>query len=155
MSNSPTSTKACARAILEVVPAVMRTVRTEMRQHRAADLSVPQFRTLGFLNRQPGASLSAVAEHIGLTLPAMSTLVDGLVARNMVERGPAPDDRRRIALTLTSQGRTILEATHTAAESRLADRLVTLSADDRALVAQAMQILRPVFASTSAESTAP
>lgn len=148
MSNLPTSTKACARAVLEVVPLVMRTVRTEMRLHRAADLSVPQFRTLAFLNRQPGASLSAVAEHIGLTLPAMSTLVDGLVARVMVTRGPALGDRRRITLTLTHQGQATLEAANTAAEARLAERLAGLSAGDRQLVAQAMQVLRPLFASS-------
>jgi len=154
MTNLPISTKACARAMLEVVPLVMRTVRTEMRQHRAADLSVPQFRTLGFLNRQPGTSLSAVAEHIGLTLPAMSTLVDGLVERHLVVRGAAPDDRRRIALTLTDQGRTSLEATHAAAEAQLADRLVSLSAGDRQLVAQAMQVLRPLFVLESPEPNA-
>jgi MarR family transcriptional regulator for hemolysin len=155
MPNMPISTKTCARAIIEVVPLVMRTLRTEMRQHRAADLSVPQFRTLGFLNRQPGSSLSAVAEHIGLTLPAMSTLVEGLVERNMVTRGPAPDDRRRIALMLTAPGRTILEATHAAAETRLAERLAKLPASDREQVVQAMQALRPLFASEPPDLTTP
>jgi len=67
----------CARQVLETVPLVMRTVRAEMRRRRTADLSVPQFRTLNFLNRQAGASLSQVAEHIGLTLPSMSLLVEG------------------------------------------------------------------------------
>jgi DNA-binding MarR family transcriptional regulator len=155
MPTTPITTKTCARAIIEVVPLVMRTLRTEMRQHRAADLSVPQFRTLGFLNRQPGSSLSAVAEHIGLTLPAMSTLVDGLVERNMVARGPAPDDRRRIALTVTPQGGTTLEATYAASETRLAERLAKLSASDRELVVQAMQALRPLFATEPPDLSTP
>ena len=43
------SRKETARQVLEVVPLVMRTVRTEMRRHRAHHLSVPQFRTLGFV----------------------------------------------------------------------------------------------------------
>jgi DNA-binding MarR family transcriptional regulator len=155
MTSLPISTKACARALLDVVPLIMRTVRTEMRQHRAAELSVPQFRTLTFLSHQPGASLSAVAEHIGLTLPAMSTLVEGLVERKLVARAPAPDDRRRITLTLTSQGRASWEATHAAAEARLADRLGSLSAADCELVLRALQILRPVFASKPADTTTP
>jgi DNA-binding MarR family transcriptional regulator len=149
MPTLPSSTKTCARSVLEVVPLVMRTVRTEMRQHRADDLSVPQFRTLGFLNRQPGASLSAVAEHIGLTLPAMSTLVDGLVERKLVTRGPALGDRRRITLALTEPGQATLASANAATEARLAERLAGLSADDCQLVVRAMHILRPLFASAS------
>ena len=155
MSTLSTSTKACARAILDVVPQVMRTVRSEMRQHRAADLTVVQFRTLAFLSRQPGASLSVVADHIGLTLPAMSTLVDGLVDRKLVARSPAPNDRRRITLTLTDLGQTTWEITHTRTEAKLADRLVGLSAGDRELVTRAMEILRPLFASEPSDLAVP
>ncbi len=155
MSTSAPTTRTCARAILDVVPLVMRTLRTEMRQYRATDLTVPQFRTLGFLGRQPGASLSALAEHIGLTLPAVSTLVDGLVERKLVTRSRPPDDRRRITLTLTDQGQATLEVTHAAAEARLADRLAVLSAGERQLVVQALEALRPLFASHQPEPDAP
>ena len=53
---------------MEVVPLVMRHIRTGMRTHRMRGLSVPQFRTLIFLNRNEGACLSQVAEHVGVTL---------------------------------------------------------------------------------------
>ena len=76
----------CARQILEIVPMVMRAIRTEIRSHRGSELSVPQFRVLIFLNRHEGASLSDIAEHLGLTLPSTSKMIDGLVARNMVTR---------------------------------------------------------------------
>src|SRR5215472_3469611 len=96
--------EACAAQIMETVPLVMRTLRTEMRRRRPADLSVPQFRALAFVRRHPGASLSEVAEHLGLTLPATSTLIDHLVARELVRRAPNPDNRRRLVLTLTADG---------------------------------------------------
>ena len=57
----------CAAEILEVVPQVMRTIRTEMRQRRASGLSVPQFRAMIFVNRQGQGSLVEVAESLGLT----------------------------------------------------------------------------------------
>jgi hypothetical protein len=44
---------------------------------------MPQFRTLAVIDRNANASLSDVTEHIGLTLPSMSKLVDGLVARKL------------------------------------------------------------------------
>ena len=135
----------CAREVLETVPLVMRTVRAEMRRHRAADLSVPQFRTLTFLNRQAGASLSQVAEHIGLTLPSISLLVDGLVERKLILRNTHAVDRRRVTLTLTARGRSVLEAAYDATQTALAEKLSTLSTQDRSIVAQAMLTLRPLF----------
>src|SRR5512136_3296462 len=104
------SSETCAQEVLEVVPLVMRTIRAEMRRHRTADLSVPQFRTLSFIDHNADASLSDVAEHIGLTLPSMSKIVDGLVTRKLVTRQTHPTDRRRMTLTLTTRGQTALES---------------------------------------------
>jgi MarR family transcriptional regulator for hemolysin len=135
----------CAQEILEVVPSIMRTIRTEMRRHRTADLSVPQFRTLAFIDRNADASLSDVAEHIGLTLPSMSKIVDGLVTRKFVTRQTAPDDRRRMTLALTARGQTALQSSRAATRACLAEDLAALSDRQRETIVQAMQILRPVF----------
>jgi DNA-binding MarR family transcriptional regulator len=135
----------CAREVLETVPLVMRIVRAEMRRHRAADLSVPQFRTLSFLNRQAGASLSQVAEHIGLTLPSISLLVDGLVERKLILRNTHATDRRRVTLVLTARGQSVLEVAHDATQAALAEKLAALSTQNRAPVVQAMRALRSIF----------
>jgi hypothetical protein len=59
------STKqAVARALLDVVPVIMRTIRTEMRSHRANDLTVPLFRSLMYLERHPGVALLDLAASI-------------------------------------------------------------------------------------------
>ena len=137
----------CARQVMEVAPLVMRAIRAEMRSHRTPDLSVPQFRALAFLSRHEGASLSDVAEHIGLTLPSMSKMIDGLVARSLVKRETHPDDRRRVTLALTTRGRSLFQSAHAATRACLAEQLETLSASDRAIVEQAMLILRPLLAS--------
>ena len=141
----PTSLDRCVCEVLETVPLVMRTVRAEMRRHRTADLSVPQFRTLNFLHRQAGASLSQVAEHIGLTLPSVSLLVDGLVERKLILRNTSAADRRRVTLTLTAHGQSVLDAAHGATQAALAEKLAALSTKDRIIVVQAMQALRPLF----------
>src|SRR5437763_10162015 len=100
----------CAREVLDVVPLVMRVLRAEMRLQRGPELSVPHFRVLAFLGNNEGACLSEVAEYVGLRLPSMSTLVDGLVTRGLVSRVPAARDRRRLALCLTGPGRAALNA---------------------------------------------
>ena len=141
----PTSPKDTARAVLEVVPLVMRTVRTEMRYAGALNLSVPQFRTLGFVARNPQTSLSDVAEHIGLALPSMSKLVYGLVERKLLIRQSYSDDRRRIMLELTARGDTLLQSAHASTQAALAKRLSALDESERATVVQAMHILHPLF----------
>src|SRR3982751_6748690 len=83
----------CGRELLDTVPLVMRVIRSHMRRHRSG-LTVPQFRTLCFVSTTDGSSLSAVAEFIGLSLPAMSRLVDGLVEQRLMDRRPCDDDRR-------------------------------------------------------------
>lgn len=134
-----------ARHVLEVAPLIMRTLRSEMRQQRASDLSVPQFRTLSFLNRHPGASLSDVADHIGLTLPSMSKLVDGLVDRKLISRHTHAGDRRRVTLSLTSRGRSVWVASHQATLAYLITQMAALTEAQRATVVDAMEILRPLF----------
>lgn len=134
-----------AKAILRVVPLVMRTVRDEMRTGRAAPLSVPQFRTLNFVGRHRGASLSDAAAHVGVTLPSMSRLVDGLVARKLVIRQGHKADRRRLTLRLNARGRTLLRAAHASAELSIASRLTALGGEELDVVIRAMAILQPVF----------
>jgi DNA-binding MarR family transcriptional regulator len=136
-----------AGQVLDVVPAIMRAIRTEMRRHRSCDVNVPQFRTLAFLDHHPGASLSELAEYIGLTLPSMSKLIDGLVERKLVTRQTHAQDRRRITLALTARGQASLRAANESTEAYLAEKLETLSETERATVVRAMQVLRPLFAS--------
>jgi MarR family transcriptional regulator for hemolysin len=135
----------CAREMLDTVPLIMRTIRSEMRSHRTPDLTVPQFRTLAFLRRHAGASLSEAAEHMGLTLPSMSRIVDGLVGRQLVVRQTPPADRRRISLALTASGQETLQLARRATQACLAEALMTLSEAQRVSVIEAMQMLRPLF----------
>jgi DNA-binding MarR family transcriptional regulator len=116
-----------------------------MRSNRAAGVSVPQFRTLCFLNSYEGASLSAVADHLDLSLPAMSRMVNGLVLRGYVLRRTGSGDRRHVSLTLSAKGKAAMGATRRAAEPQLAVVLEKLSPLQRQTVSDAMRTLRDLF----------
>ncbi len=141
----PVSPDDCARHLLEVVPPVMRVIRTEMRSQSKPELSVPQFRVLAYLNRRTGASLSEVAEHIGLTRPAMSVLIDGLVHRKLVSRQTDAADRRRLTLAVTRRGEELYTAAREHTQARLAARLAALSPAERQALAAALEQLRGLF----------
>lgn len=136
----------CAQAILDTVPTIMQAIRVEMRLERMHELSVPQFRTLAYIARHPGCSLSDIAEFIGLTLPSMSVLVNGLVLEDLVLRQNSFVDRRRVTLTLTEAGADVYKRALDGTTAWLHRRLASLSAEECATVVQAMEMLRPIFA---------
>ncbi|MBX3015830.1 MAG: winged helix-turn-helix transcriptional regulator [Caldilineaceae bacterium] len=135
----------CAHALLDVVPEVMQVIRRHVRHQRGHDLSVLQLRTLAFLAHCPGAPLSAVAEHVGLTLPSMSTQVSNLVERGLIARTTSPTDRRYVALQVTDQGAIQLAHVRDNARTTLAASLVHLSEAERAQVIEALTLLRAVL----------
>jgi DNA-binding MarR family transcriptional regulator len=135
----------CARQLLDTTPQLMRFIRAEMRNHRGHDLSVPQFRTLTFISRNPEVSLSHLADHLGLTLPSTSKLVDGLVNQKIVTRRESKEDRRRLTLALTKNGEDILHVARVATQNHLKVVLRELSTDELSTVVRAMNLLQPLF----------
>lgn len=144
-TNTPSSGAECAAAVMEVVPLVMRRIRTQMRRQRAPSLSVPQLRALIYLYRNQGASLSDVADHVGLGLPSMSKAIDVLVDRGLVLRRVSASDRRYASLRLSARGRGELKRARGTTEARLAEALKGLSASEGATVVAAMKTLGRVF----------
>jgi DNA-binding MarR family transcriptional regulator len=140
-----TDAEITAREVLKVVPEIMGTIRVEMRKRRRSDLSVMQFRALVFLDLNPGASLSALAEYLGLTLPTVSQMIDGLVKKGIVTRQESPVDRRRVQLGLTKRGKNLLEKSFSGTQARLAEILSQLDVGDMETVDGAMQLLDRLF----------
>jgi DNA-binding MarR family transcriptional regulator len=73
-----------------------------------AELSLPQYRVLVFLatRTRPATHVAAL---LGVSASTMTSVVDGLVARDLVSRSADPSDRRRVLLALTEQGTHTLE----------------------------------------------
>ena len=75
-----------------------------------AGISFSQLKCLGLLaNADTPLSLGALSEELGLSLPAVSRAVDGLVQRGQVKRQEDPSDRRSKLITLSARGRATYE----------------------------------------------
>ena len=135
----------CAHELMDTAPQIIQVIRVEMRRGRGSDISIPQFRSLGFIQRNPDSSLSNLAEHLGLTLPSVSKLVDGLVKQKLVTRQESAVDRRRLTLVLTHSGASIVNSSRAGAQANLAQKLSCLSEDELETISKAMQLLSPVF----------
>jgi DNA-binding MarR family transcriptional regulator len=139
------SADACALAVLDVTPAVVRLIRRLMLSHRTMGLSVPQFRTLALLSRSPKASLSCVADNIGSSLPAASRMIGVLVNKKLVARQLSRGDRRQLALGLTARGAHALKAARHVAQKHLAEKLSSLDTQTRSQIQFALELLGNIF----------
>lgn len=141
-------TEECAARVMETVPLLMRFIRADMRSHNAESLSIPQLRSLAFLNRNPGASLSEVAEHLGVTCATASTTIERLVQRNLVERNDHPQERRRIVLNLTEAGTMLLKQSQATTRAHIADILDSLTPEEVSNIEEGLTLLKNVFEQT-------
>jgi len=97
------------------------------------DLSFTQIKALCALETDgEERSVKALAETLGVSLPAMSRAVDGLFERGLVGRQEDPEDRRMKRVRLTDAGRAVPRALNEARLSALQELMSALG-DDEAL----------------------
>jgi long-chain acyl-CoA synthetase len=103
------------------------------------DLTLPQYRVLGLL-AEGSAVASGLAERSAVRPPSITALIDGLVARGLVERNGEEDDRRRVALKLTPEGtKTIAEADR-AVDEYLASIAACLPTKEEAMALRSLEL---------------
>lgn len=126
-----------AALFLEAIPGLMCQLRTELAESDAG-LTVAQFRCLKMVQRDADVSLGDLADANGVSAPAMSKLVDGLVEVRLLERAPAADDRRRLKLSVTPSGRRKLDVVGDRLKAGLAGLLSELPANELATLERAL-----------------
>lgn len=144
-----TTSKDCAAKVMETIPLVMRAIRADMRAIGSTTLSVPQFRTLAFLDHNPGTSLSELAEHLGVTRATASATIERLVQRNYVHRNDHPQERRRVVLKLTEDGLHHLEQARKQTRDRIADLFSDLTQEQILQIEEGLILLKQVFEQTA------
>jgi long-chain acyl-CoA synthetase len=83
-----------------------------------SDLSLPQYRVLIMLG-DGSAVASALASKLAVSPPSVTAIVDGLVARGLVNRQTDGGDRRRVTHALTDKGRRMLSEADAETNARL------------------------------------
>jgi DNA-binding MarR family transcriptional regulator len=80
-----------------------------------------------------------------VSMPTITSVVDGLVARGLVEREPEPSDRRRVRLNLTPAGRRLYEDYRKTVEHRLSQVLSRLTEEQQRRLLLALNDLEQVL----------
>lgn len=103
------------------------------------DLTLPQFRVLGILAEGSSAA-SGLADRLAVRRPSITALIDGLVARGLVDRRQQEDDRRKVALRLTKEGVRILNEADRAVDEYIASIAGHLPAKDEAMALRSLEL---------------
>ena len=138
-----TEAQALAQAIGDLMKSLLtHTGRDFFQAIDGLQLSFTQIKTAQFLaeTKEP-LSLGAIGDHLGLSLPAVSRAVDGLVKRGLCTRTEDPADRRSKRIVITARGRRLYERLH---EIRVAGIREWAEGLDPAERDALLQALRPI-----------
>ena len=144
----PASTETAAPAVPQ--PAVIDVARLRvaiarmarwLRRHDLAGLTPTQLSALSTVDRIGPLRLGDLAAAEGIAPSTLTRLVTVLEERGYVERCPVPGDARASTLAITSDGHAVLELIREQSTILLADRLRTLTGDQREALATALPAL--------------
>ena len=114
-------------------------------------VSERQVQILDHLDEFVALSLTALADHMGVTAGTMSVAVDRLVKNGYVSRAIDGDDRRRVLLRLSRAGAQLCEAHSVLDPELIGAMLAQLPVDDRARALDGLALLAQAANNATAE----
>jgi len=140
-----------AAAIFTHVPKAMQAIRHEMRS-TVQGLTIPQFRILAHLELGP-TNHCDLANWIGVSLPAISRMVNILEDRNLVIRDRQRKDRRYVHLTLSEEGSVFFRKCKSQGQRSLSKRFSNnMSVENKRYIIEALRILGSALAQPEEEN---
>ena len=107
-------------------------------------LSDIQLAALAALERHDSMTPGELAEHEKVQPPSMTRVIAVLEERGLVRREPHPTDRRQVILTVTADGRELVQRVRRRREAWLAQRLQELAPEEREILRAAAPILEKI-----------
>ncbi|MBN9215480.1 MAG: MarR family transcriptional regulator [Microbacterium sp.] len=118
-----------------------------LRAQRAVDtMSDGQFAVLAALSVHGPHTLGELADRERVSSPSMNRTVNCLEESGYLSRTPDETDRRKVNIALTDEGRDVVAETVRRRDSWLEGALADLTAQQRATLAEAAEIMREVAA---------
>jgi DNA-binding MarR family transcriptional regulator len=107
-------------------------------------LSDIQLAALSALARHDSMTPGELAEHEKVQPPSMTRVIAVLEERGLVRREPHATDRRQVILTVTDDGRDVVQRVRRRREAWLAQRLQELTPEERQILGAAAPILEKI-----------
>jgi DNA-binding MarR family transcriptional regulator len=132
-----------AQRLLDLLNALGSTTFRQLLWQRASeiDLTYAQSQVLFHVADNAGCHMGDVAKAFGVTLPAVTHIVDRLEEKQFLSRADDPADRRVYILELTRGGRALVQELHGLQMRGVEGVLRRMSGDDRQRVLMGLEAL--------------
>jgi MarR family transcriptional regulator, transcriptional regulator for hemolysin len=132
-----------AQRLLDLLNALGSTTFRQLLWQRASelDLTYAQSQVLFHVADNAGCHMGDVAKAFGVTLPAITHIVDRLEEKQFLTRADDPADRRVYVLELTRAGRALVQELHGLQMRGVEGVLRRMSAEDRQRVIKGLEAL--------------
>ncbi|HZO43665.1 MAG TPA: MarR family transcriptional regulator [Methylomirabilota bacterium] len=157
MARTKRSTTGEAHQMLELLNSLGGSIFRQLLWQKSSDLDLTyaQSQVLFRLAEHPGSHMGDVAKAFGVTLPAVTHIVDRLEEKGLVTRGDHPADRRVYVLDLTSAGKALVEELEAIRLRGMERVLARMSAEDRRRVLTGLEALVDAADRTAEEDAGP
>lgn len=118
-----------------------RSMRGYMHYARDKGLSRSMLGTLFHLSHRDHAGVSDLGEHLGVSSPAASQMLERLVEEGLIQRVEDPDDRRMKKITMTEKGYQVMKESVSARLGWLEDLTAELSEEDKTQITSAVKLI--------------
>ena len=127
--------KCLAEILINTLPPTMGWLRQKVSENSEPELTLPQFRILANIDS------GLTAKHQGVTQPAMSQMVEALIAKKLIIKKINPDDKRQSLLRLSKKGQAWLHQIITAVKNDVAQQFSGLSKIQQKKITEALILL--------------
>jgi DNA-binding MarR family transcriptional regulator len=128
--------------ILSVLPSLMHAL---FHDYEGTGLDLPinrtQAKVLMIVEKLQGATMTHLSHMAGLEKGSFTAVADRLIAAGFVERGRDPQDRRKIILLLTEEGRFVAHKIIAKVESHIDKKISQLNKTQRVELVNALEVL--------------
>jgi DNA-binding MarR family transcriptional regulator len=124
--------------------AAIRVLRMVRREDRHSGISPPRLSALSVLVFAGPLSLADLAAAEEVKAPTMSRIVEGLVKDGLATREADPDNRRKVRIAATEEGRRRLELGRERRVRALSERLRRLADSEQRALARGVEVLERV-----------
>lgn len=109
-----------------------------------AQISLTQLSALATLARDGSMTPGALAARERVQPPSMTRVIASLSEQHLVNRNPHPTDGRQVIVSLSESGRALMEDEANAREAWMTEQLSGLTADQLAVLRQAVAIMKQI-----------
>lgn len=121
------------RRIIRAVDIYSRKLNSEFK------ITAPQLICLYSLSRHDGVTLSELAQEVTLGVSTVNGIVDRLEAKKLLSRIRSTEDKRRVTISITDEGREVAKAAPALLQDRLANALRKLPELEQAAIALSLE----------------